>query len=88
MLYKVRYISQIDKNYGMVDEFRELVDTLHAQGIRVIFAYRHEWNGWYERGRVRMPDESRLMRVEPVGLNLAVWQQPHNRGNDYLCNIL
>lgn len=52
MLYKVRYISQIDKNYGMVDEFRELVDTLHAQGIRVIFAYRHEWNGWYDRGWV------------------------------------
>lgn len=36
----------------MVDEFRELVDTLHAQGIRVIFAYRHEWNGWYDRGWV------------------------------------
>lgn len=52
MLYKVRYISQIDKNYGMVDGFRELVDTLHAQGIRVIFAYRHEWNGWYDRGWV------------------------------------
>lgn len=51
-MYKVRYISQIDKNYGMVDEFRELVDTLHAQGIRVIFAYRHEWNGWYDRGWV------------------------------------
>lgn len=80
----------------MVDGFRELVDTLHVQGIRVIFAYRHEWNGWYERGRVRMPDESRLMkvgmrvgmRVEAVGRNLTVWQQPHNSGNDYLCTIL
>ena len=28
--------TQIDKNYGTVDEFRELVDTLHAQGIRVM----------------------------------------------------
>lgn len=28
--------SQIDKNYGTVEEFRELVDTLHAQGIRVM----------------------------------------------------
>lgn len=76
-----------------------LVDTLHAQGIRVMlganlndpgyptlldavqygfaetglteaeaaqhirkwsfddfFAHRHEWNGWYDRGWVRMPD--------------------------------
>lgn len=87
-MYKVRYISQIDKNYGMVDGFRELVDTLHAQGICVIFAYRHEWNGWYERGRVRMPDESRLMRVESVGRNLAVWPHPYDGWNDYLCIIL
>lgn len=93
--------TQIDKNYGTVDEFRELVDTLHAQGIRVMlganlndpgyptlldavqygfadtglteaeaaqhirqwsfddfFAHRHEWNGWYDRGWVRMPDEN------------------------------
>lgn len=28
--------TQIDKNYGTVAEFRELVDTLHAQGIRVM----------------------------------------------------
>ncbi|MGM9816593.1 MAG: alpha-amylase family glycosyl hydrolase [Lepagella sp.] len=28
--------TQIDKNYGTVEEFRELVDTLHAQGIRVM----------------------------------------------------
>lgn len=28
--------TQIDKNYGTVQEFRELVDTLHAQGIRVM----------------------------------------------------
>jgi len=28
--------TQIDKNYGTVDEFRELVDTLHGQGIRVM----------------------------------------------------
>ena len=41
-MYKVRYISQIDKNYGMVDEFRELVDTVHAQSVCVIFAYRRE----------------------------------------------
>lgn len=57
-MYKVRYISQIDKNYGMVDEFRELVDTVHAQSVCVIFAYRREWNGWYNRGWVRMPGES------------------------------
>ena len=93
--------TRIDKNYGTVDEFRELVDTLHAQGIRVMlganlndpgyptlldavqygfadtglteseaaqhirqwsfddfFAHRHEWNGWYDRGWVRMPDEN------------------------------
>lgn len=93
--------TQIDKNYGTVDEFRELVDTLHAQGIRVMlganlndpgyptlldavqygfaetglteaeaaqhirkwsfddfFARRHEWNGWYDRGWVRMHDEN------------------------------
>ena len=28
--------TQIDKNYGTIDEFRALVDTLHAQGIRVM----------------------------------------------------
>jgi len=28
--------TQIDKNFGTVDEFRELVDTLHNQGIRVM----------------------------------------------------
>ena len=28
--------TQIDKNYGTVEEFRELVDTLHNQGIRVM----------------------------------------------------
>lgn len=28
--------TQIDKNYGTIQEFRELVDTLHAQGIRVM----------------------------------------------------
>ena len=92
--------TQIDKNYGTVEEFRALVDTLHAQGIRVMlganlnnpdyptlldavqygfadislteeeavehirtwsydqfFADRLEWNGWYDRSWVRMPDE-------------------------------
>lgn len=28
--------TQIDKNYGTIDEFRELVNTLHDQGIRVM----------------------------------------------------
>lgn len=28
--------TQIDKNYGTVEEFRELVDELHSQGIRVM----------------------------------------------------
>lgn len=28
--------TQIDKNFGTIEEFRELVDTLHAQGIRVM----------------------------------------------------
>lgn len=28
--------TQIDKNLGTVDEFRELVNTLHSQGIRVM----------------------------------------------------
>lgn len=28
--------TQIDKNYGTVDEFRQLVDELHSQGIRVM----------------------------------------------------
>lgn len=93
--------TQIDKNYGTVDEFRELVDTLHSQGIRVMlganlndpgyptlldavqtgfadtglteaqaaehrrdwsydkfYADRLNWNGWYGRGWIRMPDEN------------------------------
>ena len=93
--------TQIDKNYGTVEEFRELVNTLHSQGIRVMlganlndpgyptlldavqyrfaetglteqeaaqhlcewsfdnfFANRHKWNGWYDYGWVRMPDEN------------------------------
>lgn len=92
--------TQIDKNYGTVDEFRELVDTLHSQGIRVMlganlndpgyptlldavqygfadtgltqeqaaqhirdwsfdkfFEDRLTWDGWYDRGWIRMPDE-------------------------------
>lgn len=92
--------TQIDKNYGTVEEFRELVDTLHNQGIRVMlganlndpgyptlldavqygfaetgltedqaaqhikewsydkfFEDRLNWNGWYDRSWVRMPDE-------------------------------
>ncbi len=92
--------TQIDKNYGTVAEFRELVDTLHSQGIRVMlganlndpgyptlldavqygfadtglteeeaakhirdwsfdsfFANRGDWNGWYDRDWIRMPDE-------------------------------
>lgn len=28
--------TQTDKNYGTIEEFRELVDTFHAQGIRVM----------------------------------------------------
>ena len=28
--------TQTDKNYGTVDELRELIDTLHSQGIRVM----------------------------------------------------
>lgn len=28
--------TQMDKNFGTIDEFRELVDTLHARGIRVM----------------------------------------------------
>ncbi len=92
--------TQIDKNYGTVEEFRELVDTLHNQGIRVMlganindpgyptlldavqygfaetgltekeaaqhikdwsfdkfFEERANWNGWYNRDWIRMPDE-------------------------------
>lgn len=92
--------TQIDKNYGTVDEFRQLVDTLHGQGIRVMlganlndpgyptlldavqygfaetglteeqaaghirdwsfddfFAGRLDWDGWYGREWIRMPDE-------------------------------
>lgn len=97
--YPLDYI-QIDKNYGTVEEFRELVCTLHNQGIRVMlganlndpgyptlldavqygfadtglseeqaaqhikewsfdkfFENRLNWDGWYDRGWVRMPDE-------------------------------
>ena len=93
--------TQIDKNYGTVAEFRELVNTLHSQGIRVMlganlndpgyptlldavqygfaetgltqsdaakhirewsyekfFENRHKWNGWYDCGWVRMPNEN------------------------------
>lgn len=93
--------TQIDKNYGTIDEFRELVDTLHDRGIRVLlganlndpgyptlldavqygfadtglteqeaaehirqwsfddfFAERGQWNGWYDKGWIRMPDEN------------------------------
>lgn len=93
--------TQIDKNFGTVEEFRELVDTLHSQGIRVMlganlndpgyptlldavqygfaetglneqqaaehirdwsfddfFAGRIDWNGWYGRDWIRMPDEN------------------------------
>lgn len=92
--------TQIDKNYGTIEEFRELVNTLHSQGIRVMlganlnnpgyptlldaiqydfaqtkyteaetsthirewsyddfYSSRLEWNGWYDRGWIRMPDE-------------------------------
>ena len=92
--------TQIDKNYGTVEEFRALVDELHSQGIRVMlganlnnpgyptlldavqygfadvgltqeeaaehirswsyddfYAERLTWNGWYDRGWLRMPDE-------------------------------
>lgn len=92
--------TQTDKNYGTVAELRELVDTLHSQGIRVMLganindpgyptlldavqydfvdtgltegdAARHDsswsyddfysgrlgWNGWYDHGWIRMPDE-------------------------------
>lgn len=92
--------TQIDKNYGTVREFRELVDELHSQGIRVMlganindpgyptlldavqlgfadtglseeqaaehiksYSYdkfyenRLNWNGWYGRDWIRMPDE-------------------------------
>jgi len=92
--------TQTDKNYGTIEEFRELVDTLHSQGIRVMlganlndpgyptlldavqygfaetglteaeaakhirawsydkfFENRLNWDGWYDRGWIRMPDE-------------------------------
>lgn len=92
--------TQIDKNYGTVDEFRALIDTLHSQGIRVMlganlnnpgyptlldavqlrfadtgltekegaqhirdwnydafYKNRLNWDGWYGRGWIRMPDE-------------------------------
>ena len=92
--------TQTDKNYGTVKDLRELVDTLHGQGIRVMlganlnnpgyptlldavqygfadtglsekeaanhrrdwsydifFADRAQWDGWYGRGWIRMPDE-------------------------------
>lgn len=107
--------TQIDKNYGTVEEFRELVDTLHSQGIRVMlganlndpgyptlldavqngfadtglteaeaarhsrdwsyddfYAGRLDWNGWYDRGWIRMPDEdwdeSNLLEATLFGL--------------------
>lgn len=93
--------TQTDKNYGTIEELRELVDTLHSQGIRVMlganlndpgyptlldavqtgfadtglteeeaamhrrdwsyddfYAGRLNWNGWYDRGWIRMPDEN------------------------------
>lgn len=28
--------TQMDKNYGTIEEMRELIDTLHSQGIRVM----------------------------------------------------
>lgn len=92
--------TQMDKNYGTIEELRELVDTLHSQGIRVMlganlndpgyptlldavqlgfadtglteaqaaehirewsfdkfFEGRLNWNGWYDREWIRMPDE-------------------------------
>lgn len=92
--------TQTDKNYGTVEELRELVDTLHSQGIRVMlganlndpgyptlldavqygfadtglteseaashirdwnydrfYEGRRGWNGWYDSGWIRMPDE-------------------------------
>lgn len=93
--------TQTDKNYGTIEELRELVDTLHSQGIRVMlganlndpgyptlldavqtgfadtglteeeaamhrrdwsyddfYADRLNWEGWYDRGWIRMPDEN------------------------------
>lgn len=93
--------TQTDKNYGTVEEFRDLVDTLHSQGIRVMlganlndpgyptlldavqygfaetglnekeaadhikdwsyddfYAGRLDWDGWYGRDWIRMPDEN------------------------------
>lgn len=92
--------TQTDKNYGTVEEFRTLIDTLHSQGIRVMlganlndpgyptlldavqlgftdtgltekeaaqhirewnydvfYETRLNWDGWYGRGWIRMPDE-------------------------------
>lgn len=92
--------TQTDKNYGTVEELRELVNELHSQGIRVMlganlndpgyptlldavqlgladtglseqeaathirdwsfdrfFEQRLDWDGWYGRDWVRMPDE-------------------------------
>lgn len=93
--------TQTDKNYGTIEELRELVDTLHSQGIRVMlganlndpgyptlldavqtgfadtglteeeaamhrrdwsyddfYADRLNWEGWYDRGWIRMPNEN------------------------------
>lgn len=93
--------TQTDKNFGTIEELRELIDTLHSQGIRVMlganlndpgyptlldavqygfaptgltateaaehrrdwsydrfFEGRLGWNGWYDRGWIRMPDEN------------------------------
>lgn len=92
--------TQTDKNYGTIAELRELVNTLHSQGIRVMlganlndpgyptlldavqlgfadtgltaaeavehrkdwsydtfYGNRLNWNGWYGRDWLRMPDE-------------------------------
>lgn len=92
--------TQTDKNYGTIEELRELVDTPHSQGIRVMlganlndpgypvlldavqygfaptglseeeaaahisswsfddfYAGRLDWDGWYGREWIRMPDE-------------------------------
>lgn len=92
--------TQTDKNFGTIEELRELIECLHSQGIRVMlganlndpgyptlldavqlgfastglseeqaaehirtwsyddfFSKRLEWDGWYDRSWIRMPDE-------------------------------
>lgn len=92
--------TQTDKNFGTIEEFRQLVNCLHSQGIRVMlganindpgyptlldavqygftdtglteeqaaehnkawsydrfYSKRADWNGWYDHGWIRMPDE-------------------------------